>query len=99
MTRAWLRLDTVGDYRQAAEALERRAVDLALVRSDVSYPGNGLTAAIMGEETLIIVAPAQRKIDGLEKLAGKRLGMVTCIEADAACWTPFSATMGQWHEI
>jgi TRAP-type uncharacterized transport system substrate-binding protein len=79
-----LRLDTVGDYRAAVEAMESRAVDLALVRPDVSYPGNGLTAAIMREETLIILAPAQRKIDGLEKLAGKRLGVVTRNEADAA---------------
>ena len=72
-----LRLQTFDDYGGTAAALERQAVDLALVRPDVSHPGNGLTAAIMRQETLIIVAPEQRKIDGLDKLGGRRLGMVT----------------------
>jgi TRAP-type uncharacterized transport system substrate-binding protein len=79
-----LRLHTFDDYAATAAALERRAVDLALVRPDVSYPGNGLTAALMREETLIMVAPAQRKVDGLDKLGGRRLGMVTRDQADAA---------------
>ncbi len=79
-----LRLQTFDDYAATAAALERRAVDLALVRPDVSYPSNGLTAALMREETLIMVAPAQRKVDGLDKLGGRRLGMVTRDQADAA---------------
>jgi len=79
-----LRLATFDDYGGTAAAIERQAVDLALVRPDVSYPGNGLTAAIMREETLIIVVPAQRKVDGLDKLGGRRLGMVTRDQADAA---------------
>jgi TRAP-type uncharacterized transport system substrate-binding protein len=79
-----LRLQTFDDYGGTAAAMERQAVDLALVRPDVGYPGNGLTAAIMREETLIVVAPAERKVDGLEKLAGRRLGMVTRDQADAA---------------
>lgn len=73
----------VANFRATSEALERKEADFALVRPDIAYPENGLTAAILRDEALIIVAPAAKKLDGIEKLVGKRLGMIMRDEADA----------------
>jgi TRAP-type uncharacterized transport system substrate-binding protein len=60
------------DVHQSAEALQRRKVDLAVVRPDVSLPANGLTVAILRQEGLILVAPD----DELAQLENARIGVV-----------------------
>jgi TRAP-type uncharacterized transport system substrate-binding protein len=79
-----LRLRLVGfaSYRETAEALERGAADVAVVRPDIVHPGNGLTTVIMREEALIIVAPKAREIDGVDGLRGKRLGVLARDDTD-----------------
>jgi TRAP-type uncharacterized transport system substrate-binding protein len=79
-----LRVLKFADYAASSRALENGTVDLALVRPDILYPANGLTAAVMREEILIIIAPSKKKIDSLNKLAGKQLGMVIRNDADLA---------------
>lgn len=71
-----LKIVKYDSLRAASEALERNEVEFALVRPDVAYPRNGLTAAILRDEALIIAAPASKKVEGIENLVGKRLGMV-----------------------
>jgi TRAP-type uncharacterized transport system substrate-binding protein len=70
------------DVKASAEALQQRMADLAVVRPDVFLPKNGATVAILREETLILVAPAANKINDIEGLAKKRLGVVAQHPAD-----------------
>jgi TRAP-type uncharacterized transport system substrate-binding protein len=77
-----LRLTEFSSYRETAEALERGAADVAVVRPDIVYPSNGLTTLILREEALIIVARGATKIDGLDSLSGKQLGVVARDDTD-----------------
>jgi uncharacterized protein len=86
-----LRVLKFGDYAASSRALENGTVDLALVRPDILYPANGLTTVVMREEVLIIIAPS-KKVDSLNKLAGKPLGMVVRNDADLAV---LEAVLGQ----
>jgi TRAP-type uncharacterized transport system substrate-binding protein len=52
-----LKVVPFADVRSSAEAMQRRAVDLALVRPDILHPSNGRTLAILREEVLIVLAP------------------------------------------
>jgi TRAP-type uncharacterized transport system substrate-binding protein len=79
-----LRVLKFEDYAASSRALENGTVDLALVRPDILYPANGLTTVVMREDVLIIIAPSKKKIDSLNKLAGKPLGMVVRNDADLA---------------
>lgn len=79
-----LRIHPVPDVREAAQALERGQVDLAIVRPDVAIPQNGLTMAVMRESAVIIVAPSKPKLTKLPDFAGKKLGVVLSHEADPA---------------
>lgn len=79
------------DVRQSAEALQQNKVDLAVVRPDVLLPSNGLTVAILRDETVIIVAPAASKIADFLGLSGKRLGVVSHHEADLPALTAIAA--------
>jgi TRAP-type uncharacterized transport system substrate-binding protein len=77
-----LRLVEFASYRETAEALERGAADVAVVRPDIVHPGNGLTTVIMREEALILVAPKAKEIDGVDGLRGKRLGVLARDDTD-----------------
>jgi TRAP transporter TAXI family solute receptor len=77
-----LRVVAADDLRRSAEALHRNAVDLAVARTDVFLPVNGLSMAILREEALVIVAPQAGKIEGVDNLDKKRLGVVERHEAD-----------------
>ena len=74
----------VAGVQEAATALERKQVDLAVVRPDVALPPNGLTVALLREAAVIGLAPQAAKIDGPDALAGKRLGVVADQEGDRA---------------
>ncbi len=68
--------------RESAEALKAGQVDLAIVRPDVSMPGNGLTLAILRKLAAFVVAPAQSGIKDFPDLAGKQLGVLSNRTAD-----------------
>jgi hypothetical protein len=77
-----LRLIKFSSYRETAEALERGTVDVAVVRPDILHPSNGLTTLILREEALIIVARGAQKIDSLDGLRGRELGVVARDDTD-----------------
>lgn len=68
--------------RESAEALKAGKADLAVVRPDVSMPGNGLTLAVLRELAVFVAAPAAAGIANISDLAGKRLGMLAGRTAD-----------------
>lgn len=72
-----LKVSAFDGVRESAEALKAGKVDLAVVRPDVSMPGNGLTLAVLRELAAFVVAPAKSGIKGFADLAGKRLGMLS----------------------
>jgi TRAP transporter TAXI family solute receptor len=79
-----LRVQSTPDVREAAQALERGGADLAVVRSDVALPQNGLTMAVLRDAAVIIVAPTRAKLTKLPDFDGKKLGVVLSHEADPA---------------
>ena len=68
----------------AARSLEAGAVDLAIVRPDLSLPANGLTIAILKQEALLILHPSGQKIDFVSDLAGKSIALIARNGADSA---------------
>lgn len=79
-----LRVESVDDVWQSAEALQRGSVDLAVVRPDVLLPPNSATVAILREAALILLAPAAARIADLAGLERKKLGVVSHHDADQA---------------
>lgn len=70
------------DVRDSAAALQAGRADLAVVRPDVFLPDNGLTLALLHEETLLIATPEASEIESFPDLAKKRLGIVERHAAD-----------------
>jgi TRAP-type uncharacterized transport system substrate-binding protein len=68
--------------RESADALKTGGADLAVVRPDVSMPGNGMTLAVLRELAAFVAAPAKSGIESVPDLAGKRLGMLAGRDAD-----------------
>ncbi len=60
----------------SAKALESGAADLAVVRSDIAMPKNGLTIAILRRDSLVLIVSAHSRIVGLQNLAGKKIGIL-----------------------
>lgn len=60
----------------SAKALEDGEADLAIVRSDVAMPSNGLTIAILRRDNLVLIVPGGSRISSLQGLAGKRVGLL-----------------------
>jgi TRAP transporter TAXI family solute receptor len=77
-----LKVRSVPEMREAAQALDRNETDLAVVRSDVALPQNGLTMAVLREAAVIMVVPEAAKLEDLPSLEGKRLGIVLSHAAD-----------------
>lgn len=70
----------------SAKAMEKGEADLAIVRSDIAMPSNGLTIAIFRRDNLVLIVPAHSRIESLEALAGKKVGLLKGVlpEQDAA---------------
>lgn len=79
-----LKVLTFDGVRESAEALKAGRADLAVVRPDVSMPGNGLTLAVLRNLAAFVVAPGATNIRSFPDLAGKRLGMLASRTADRA---------------
>ncbi|MDB5569394.1 MAG: TRAP-type uncharacterized transport system periplasmic component-like protein [Hyphomicrobiales bacterium] len=67
----------------AAHALQSGKADLAVVRTDVNYPGNGGTVAILRERSLLLAAPGA-DVESLRDVKGPRIGVLAHDPADAA---------------
>ena len=76
-----LRIVDYSGVAESAEALEKREVDLAVVRPDVVMPANGLTIAVLRELAALVVAPGQ-SMKEVGDLGGKRLGLLSSRPAD-----------------
>lgn len=77
-----LRVVPTDNGRLSGEALQQGKADLAVIRPDSYLPPDGLTVAILREEPVFLITPANSRIDDIEKLAGKRIGLVSQHEAD-----------------
>ncbi|WP_292505805.1 TAXI family TRAP transporter solute-binding subunit [Methylobacterium sp.] len=77
-----LKVLSLDGVRESAEALKAGKADLAVVRPDVSMPGNGLTLAVLRELAVLVVAPTASGIKAIPDLAGKRLGILAERTAD-----------------
>lgn len=60
----------------SAKALEDGEADLAIVRSDIGMPKNGLTIAILRRDNLVLIVPGRSRINSFQALAGKKVGLL-----------------------
>ncbi len=66
----------IGSFDASAKALENGQADLAVVRSDIAMPKNGLTIAIFRRDSLVLIVPAHSHLETLEGLAGEKVGLL-----------------------
>src|SRR6516164_444411 len=57
--------------------LDKRAVDLAVVRLDDPLPTQAAVVALLRTNVVVAVAPARQKLENFSDLKGKRVGLVT----------------------
>ncbi len=67
----------VANAVESAKAMEDGKVDIALVRTDISPPGNGQTVAIMRRDVLAFIVPADSSISDPAGLSGKTIAIPT----------------------
>ncbi|WP_147047821.1 TAXI family TRAP transporter solute-binding subunit [Methylobacterium gnaphalii] len=72
------------DVEDSAVALQENRADLAVVRPDVKLPDNGLTLAVLHDESLIVATPQPSDIDSFTDLSKHRLGVLVRHKADLA---------------
>lgn len=68
-------------FAASAKALEDGEADLAIVRSDIAMPSNGLTIAIFRRDNLVLIVPGNSRISSFQGLSGKKIGL---LKADSA---------------
>ncbi|MGH6845456.1 MAG: TAXI family TRAP transporter solute-binding subunit, partial [Methylocella sp.] len=73
--RVRIKLVQVADLAASAKAIEDRATDLGIVRSDAVIPTNGETIAILRRDVVAFVVPAKSPIDKVSALAGRTIGI------------------------
>jgi TRAP-type uncharacterized transport system substrate-binding protein len=61
----------------SAQALQEQKVDAAVVRSDDAAAADGRTIFVLGKLQVALLAPAQASIDGISKLKGRKIGVLT----------------------
>ena len=61
--------------RASAAALEEGRVDLAVIRSDLPPPTNGMTVAILRRDVIALVLPPHSPVTALGHLAGRRVAI------------------------
>lgn len=73
-----LRFNYLGtpDSEASAKALEQGKADLAIMRSDVKPPSNGLVIVILRRDAIGLLVPGGSSIKGFGDLANKRVGML-----------------------
>jgi TRAP-type uncharacterized transport system substrate-binding protein len=82
--RASVRLDlvTTPETHQDYDLLERRDVDLAVLRADGPLPAGAGVVAVLRNNVVVIAAPARHKLEHIPDLKGKRLGLVARTSRD-----------------
>lgn len=70
-----LKIVTADNPSDAAMALQRRTADLAVVRSDVGTPPDGLALAVVRRDSLMLIVTPQSPIASVADLAGKTIGL------------------------
>jgi TRAP-type uncharacterized transport system substrate-binding protein len=61
----------------SAQALKEQKVDAAVVRSDDPAAAEGLTIFVLRNIYAALLVPAQASVDGISKLKGKKIGVLT----------------------
>ena len=64
-----------GDLAASARALDDGRVDLAVIRSDLPPPVNGLTVAILRRDVVAVVLPPHSPVTALGQLAGRAVAI------------------------
>ncbi len=84
INRAGVRLDVVNtpDIHGNEQLLEKREVDLAVMRLDDPLPTNAGVLALLRTNVVIAVAPARQKLENFSDLKGKRVGIVARSPSD-----------------
>jgi TRAP transporter TAXI family solute receptor len=79
-----LRIVTTDGGAASAAAVSASAVDLAVVRSDVDTPSQGLVVAVLRRDQVMILAHPDAGIENVPDLAGKTVGVVFAQGANQA---------------
>lgn len=69
-------------FAASAKALEDGEADLAIVRSDIAMPSNGLTIAIFRRDNLVLIVSGRSRLDSFQKLAGKKIALLKTESAE-----------------
>jgi TRAP-type uncharacterized transport system substrate-binding protein len=64
------------DPHATVRALETGEVDLAVIRPDLAVPANGRTIAILRQEPVLLMVPANGMVEKVADLKGKAIGLV-----------------------
>jgi TRAP-type uncharacterized transport system substrate-binding protein len=74
-----VRLDlvTTAGVQENNQLLEKRDVDLAVVRLDEPLPTSAMVIALLRTNVVIAVAPARFKLENFSDLKGKRIGLIS----------------------
>jgi TRAP-type uncharacterized transport system substrate-binding protein len=69
-------------FAASAKALEDGEADLAIVRSDIAMPSNGLTIAILRRDNLVLIVSGRSKLDSFQKLGGRKVALLKTDSAE-----------------
>ncbi len=69
-------------FAASAKALEDGEADLAIVRSDIAMPSNGLTIAIFRRDNLVLIVPGHSRLGSFQGLVGKKIGLLKTDSAE-----------------
>jgi TRAP-type uncharacterized transport system substrate-binding protein len=96
VNRATVRLDlvTTAGLHENNQLLEKRQVDLAVVRLDDSPPTGAAVVALLRTNVVIAVAPARLKLENFSDLKGKRVGLVALSPLDEPSFTKLLGAFG-----
>lgn len=71
-----LRLIPTEGSAQSARLLDEGEADLAVVRTDIAYPQQGATVAVLRTDHAVLIAPGGQGIASIADLRGKAIGVV-----------------------
>jgi len=69
-------------FAASAKALESGEADLAIVRSDIAMPSNGLTIAIFRRDNLVLIVSGHSRLNSFQQLAGKKIALLKMDSAE-----------------
>ena len=69
-------------FAASAKALESGEADLAIVRSDIAMPSNGLTIAVLRRDNLVLIVPGNASLKSFQGLSGQKIGLLKSDSAE-----------------